>query len=514
MTRNLTEKVKAYYSEHPLRSILLAGFFFRLLAAVFSRGYGWSDDQFLVVEVAQSWVDGIDYYSWLPDAAGNNQPQGFSFFYVGLHYLFFEILKFIGINDPQTKMVFVRLVHAVWSMLTVFFGYKITARLSDRKSARTVGWMLAVFWFFPFLSVHNLVEFANIPFLMWGLWLLIKNEKRNTISLAFWAGFLFGLAFDTRFQTALISGSFGLVLLFQKRWKEVFWIALGAFLSMILVQGLVDYFVWGKPFIQIIGYVSYNATHAGDYTVGPWWVYLLFLLGTLIPPVSFFLFAGLFKEWKRLAILFFPVVIFILFHSYYPNKQERFIVTIIPFFMIIGTIGWYHISGSFRDKRWHKASWIFFWTLNTVLLLPITFTYSKKARVESMCYLSKYNKDFDSFIIEDISKSVLGHPPQFYLGKYMNYHPILNNSGTYKQLYKDVKAGKIKEPGFILFYHDNDISARVDSMKVVYPNIVFETRITPGFIDKIFYRLNPINDNQNIYIYRNKNVIPDKLNDE
>ena len=131
-----------------------------------------------------------------------------------------------------------------------------------------------------------------------------------------------------------------------------------------------------------------------------------------------------------------------------------------------------------------------------------------------MTYLSKYKNDFNSFIIEDISKKVLSHPPQFYLGKYMNYHAILKNSGTYKQFYKEVKSGKISEPGFILFYHDKDLQMRVDSMKAVYPEITYETKIKPGFIDNILFRLNPINDNQNIYIYRNKSVIPDKLNDE
>ena len=492
----------------------MAGLFFRLLAVVFSKGFGWSDDQFLVIEIAQSWVDGIDYYGWLPNVKGNNQPQGFSFFYVGLHYIFFEILKFIGIEDPQIKMMFIRLAHAFWSMITVFFGYKIALQISNQKTARDIGWLLAIFWIYPFISVRNLVEFVSVPFLMWGLWLIVKNKTLKTVYLAFWAGILFGLAFDTRYQTVLISGSFGLVLLFQKRWNEVLWITIGSFLSIILVQGVVDYIIWGEAFTQIIGYVSYNMAHSGDYTVGPWYVYLLFLLGVLIPPVSIFLFAGLFKEWKHLAILFFPIVIFILFHSYYPNKQERFIITILPFLMIIGMIGWQHIAESFQNKKWHKASWIFFWTINIILLIPVTFTYSKKARVESMSYLSQYNEAFNYFIIEDISKTVLGHPPQFYLGKYMNYYAILKNNGGYPQFYKEVEAKKISEPGFILFYHDNDLQARVNLMKAVYPEIEFQAKIEPGNVDKILFWLNPINDNQNIYIYRNKTIIPSILNDE
>ena len=102
---------------------MLSALFFRLLAAIFSRGYGWHDDQFLVIEIAQSWVDGIDYYSWLPSADGTNPPEGFSFFYVGLHYLLFRFFEIIGIIDPQTKretIACVRMCDVVCEIITCF----------------------------------------------------------------------------------------------------------------------------------------------------------------------------------------------------------------------------------------------------------------------------------------------------------------------------------------------------------------------------------------------------------
>ncbi len=67
------------------------------------------------------------------------------------------------------------------------------------------------------------------------------------------------------------------------------------------------------------------------------------------------------------------------------------------------------------------------------------------------------------------------------------------------------------QPGFILFYQPDKIDERVENMKTIYPELVFETIIEPGFMDKIMYWLNPINDNQNIYLYRNKNVLPNKI---
>ena len=74
------------------------------------------DDHFLVIEVAQSWTDGSDYNNWLP-GSGNTQPSGHSFFYCGLHYLFFSVLQFLGVVNPEVKMFLVRLVHALLSLL-------------------------------------------------------------------------------------------------------------------------------------------------------------------------------------------------------------------------------------------------------------------------------------------------------------------------------------------------------------------------------------------------------------
>ena len=169
----------------------MAGLFFRLLAVIFSRGFGWIDDQFLVIEIAQSWVDGIDYYNWLPGNSDNSAPKGFSFFYTGIHYILLLIFEWIGLDDPQGKMVLVRLIHALWSMLMIKIGYELTLELSDKKSAKKVGWMLALFWMFPFLSVRNLVEFVCIPLLLYGTLLIVKANQKTPLLLWITIGIIF-----------------------------------------------------------------------------------------------------------------------------------------------------------------------------------------------------------------------------------------------------------------------------------------------------------------------------------
>ena len=138
----------------PLTALTLLALVPRVLAAFFSGGYFAHDDHFLVIEAAGSWADGSDYNNWLPwHQEGEPRPSGHSFFYVGFHYLLLVLLKGIGITHPKVMMVFVRLVHAVWSLIVVRTGYRIALKLSgDEEIAWRTGLLLALFYFMPLVG--------------------------------------------------------------------------------------------------------------------------------------------------------------------------------------------------------------------------------------------------------------------------------------------------------------------------------------------------------------------------
>src|SRR3954466_15918992 len=110
-------ELKKRYDQNPFAWILFTAAILRLAAAILSKGYAMHDDHFLVIEPAQSWVDGSDYNYWLPTITkGITKATGHSLLYPGLHYLLFSFLQLLGMNDPQTKMYVVRLLHAALSM--------------------------------------------------------------------------------------------------------------------------------------------------------------------------------------------------------------------------------------------------------------------------------------------------------------------------------------------------------------------------------------------------------------
>jgi hypothetical protein len=174
----LVATLKNQWENHPLRSILLIAFLVRFVAAIFSQGYGMHDDHFIAIEEPWSWTQGMDYDGWLPGTKGEaSEPSIYSFFYPGINYLLFEGMHAIGIENPKIKMFFIRLLLALFSLLVVYYGYKITEYYSDQKNARQVGVLLSILWFMPFFfGVRNLVEVIAIPTLLASTWMILKSN--------------------------------------------------------------------------------------------------------------------------------------------------------------------------------------------------------------------------------------------------------------------------------------------------------------------------------------------------
>jgi hypothetical protein len=496
----------------PLQQLLILGFIVRLCSVIFSKGFGWHDDHFLIIEPAQNWADGFDN-NWIPsDAHPDTQPQGHSFFYIGIHFYFFKICSLLHINDPQTKMFLVRLFHALWSLVMIKYAYKIAEQYADKKAAWYTGIFITFFWFTPFTSVRNLVEFVCVPPFLMAIYILKKDlfNPKNFIA----AGLYLGLAFSIRFQTLFIAAGVGLALLIYRcSFKNIFLLMISFFAIVFLTQGLIDYLIWKRPFAEFSSYVEYNVNNASSYGTDNWHMYFDLIFGMLIPPLSLVLFAGYFITWKKMPLLFWPALLYLAFHTYFPNKQERFIMTVLPLIIISGTVGAFQLYEKYKQKinpGLLRFSRTFVIVINTLLLCVLTFSYSKRHRVEAMTYLYKKN-DSNNFFIEDGLKDMQFDfmiPPLFYYGKWPSIYGITKESPPDSALAYYNRLPSSMKQTYVVFWSATNIQQRVDSLKKRFPQLEFETEIEPSFIDKTLYWLNPYNDNQTAYIYRlpkNKN---------
>lgn len=504
----LIRDIQKVWNEKPLTLIMIVAVLTRFIAVVFSRGFGMHDDHFLVIEAAQAWVDGVIVPGHLQGTAQELIPDGHSLFYMGLHYLLFKFMAVLGLYDPLVKMFIVRLIHAIASVYSVWLTYKITEKLSTKKDAALAGILMASMWFLPMLSVRNLVEIFCFPFTLAGIWYLLNAEQKKYPLLYYiLAGFILGMSISVRFQLIVFVGGVGLVLLIQRKWVPAVLFGLGALVSIFLLQGLVDDVIWGYPFAEFIEYVKYNIQAANDYITGPWYNYLLLLAGIFIPPISLMLLFGFFRVWKKQLIIFLPAFLFLVFHSFFPNKQERFIFPIVPYIIIAGAIGWNSFLAVSKFWKNHQKAlsraWVFFWVINLILLIPVSTAYSKRSRVEAMAYLLNY-PGIKVILAEDSNSGSAQMLPRYYSGQWMQ---ALYKSKTGVVSYMaDSLPCRVKDASFVLFYSDENLQARVDTMKKEIPSLVYEKTFMPGMIDKIMHSLNPVNRNETIYMYRNNDL--------
>jgi hypothetical protein len=517
-------------SQNPVLLLVLIALIPRLLAAVFAKGYAMSDDHFTLEEVSWHWF--LPNYGNFFYNDGTGDPPGHSIIYPFINHCLIRFSVLIGMEKPQAFMLVIRIVHALYSLLVVYAGYRLAEALAEHHEQKsTIAWhtglALALFWLLPFMSVRNLIEMICIPPVMVGMMLVVRSLRGDSLRIILLAGMCFGIAFVFRYQTIVMTGMVGLLLLVRYSFIRSVVFGVGVLIVATLLHGITDWIIWGKPFAQFLAYTKYNALHGADYTQGPWYNYVLLVIGLGLPPVSFVMIyrsgQDFLRRWvqrhteaHQLSVWLFvvlPAVMFIVVHSFYPNKQERFILPAVPLLLIAGWVAWHHQDIQTRWARW-MMRW--YWSINILLLTLFTFTYSKKARVETLTWLSEQN-DVTALLVDGVRENA--HLPLMYLypsplaPRTLPLITTENNgvAGDAEYTALQVRIDSVEHRhgriNYVLVIGQNDHAQRIQRLETLLRGrLQAAVTITPSLLDDIVYALNPkYNVNLTSVIYR---VVP------
>jgi hypothetical protein len=194
------------------------------------------------------------------------------------------------------------------------------------------------------------------------------------------------------------------------------------------------------------------------------------------------------------------------------NKQERFILPVLPILIAVGMAGWERFvkNSNFwhRKRQLLRASWILFWALNLFLLSFFSTMYSKKARIESASFLSGF-KNVEYLVTEDTNNEYASMVPLFYSEKWPQVAQVTKKYPI-TELPADPKTGQLRHPDFVFFYGNKNLHKRVLELQKAFPEISYSSTFQPGLVDRVMQWLNPVNANQTIYVYRNSKKYPSK----
>jgi hypothetical protein len=284
--------------------------------------------------------------------------------------------------------------------------------------------------------------------------------------------------------------------LFKKELKSFFLFSLGTCITFILTQGLVDGLIWGYPFAELMAYVTYNMKEGTQYLPNSnYGMYFYVLAGCLLFPLGILMLIGFFKAARKFPLIFIPTILFILFHTFYPNRQERFVLSILPFFIILGVIGISLFKEGSFFKRIEKFSYRAFWVLNILLLFIVSTMYSKQSRVESMYFLTTTDATNELILAEGSATGDLSMLPKFYAN---NWKCGVYELTDLNQL-KDFEDNPAFD--FIYFFDEKSLQKRINIYKKLFPKMHLVKKCYPSFMDALLHKINPRNTNEYIEIW-------------
>jgi hypothetical protein len=339
--------------------------------------------------------------------------------------------------------------------------------------------------------VHQLEEsVCQVPLLA-AFWWWQRAEDRHPPS-AVWgalAGAALGGALILRLPLIGLAGVFVLLVLLRPQPVTVSdkLAFLGGLALVVVLQGYSNAVVnhqWGYSFAQRLGAMLHPqrmAVESGGYPSNPPWHYLLTLLAALIPPASILLLAAAVKGGRQVPLLGLATLAFLVSHSLIANKQERFLLPILPVLFILIVVGLPWLAARIGPPV-YRGLWWYFWVVNTILLVIVTFSFSKKDRVEPL--LTVYRRhDATGVLVAQYNQTF--SVPEYYLGKPQPPLVVVERGQNVEDSTRGLPIN------YVIVYSDTPEADRVFLAGALHRNLTLLAVIQPSLTDRLAHAINP-----------------------
>lgn len=487
---------------------MLAAVALRIIAVIFSKGFMATDDHYETVEVAYWWLrngffNDVGDLMWgkLISSDITRHPIYNLFVYTVMwgHHQF-------GAVSLDALMYSQRAVHALLSLIPIWAVYDIV-----RRSTRSITWavaaglIMAAHFGMPFLAVRNLIEMVGGHVFMVVIWLLYRYEDNRAVMRLYWAGLLTVLAWTVRFQMPFAALPIPFVLWWQYRSLRPALHFTAAIIIGLTAAGMIDWLMLGGFHQSTINQIHQAMTTGPVYHAVPY-VYLAEILAFFIPPFSLIAFGAAFSRqfFRRHALLILCTLSFVIIHTVLSNRQERFMIPMLPELTLIAILAlWHHFSAGgffFRHRKWFTATVVLAVVVNVVLLVPFTLWYAHRGLVEPLVRLEQRTERAPVVMWVTPEKNRL--LPNWYLGWDLKAVHYLWSWGELKEKSRPEVARTI-DYFIVLPPHDRDRAAYVDSLETYFGPLHEEFYVGPSTVDHILHRLNPkYNPTNAAWVYR------------
>ncbi len=381
--------------------LLILALAVRIYVAGISHGFQHPDEHYQILEPAHGIVYGYFDKAW--EFERGVRSYALPYFYAGC---MIAIKKLVGTEDPWTVVWILRVLSAFLSLMTLVFVFWLGRLFETKKTRNWISFSalaFASFWYlFVYFGVRTQSEPLSMNFIVIGAFLVYRDlvESRAKSFDGFWAGIFLGLAFMVRFQSGIFGLSFLIAYGIRKKWNSLGFLLSGCLL-VVGFQGWIDWLTWGSFLHSPIEYFRFNILEGGATALfgrAPWHRYLSYLPRFYTFPIAVMVLLGAFWSCnrscrERFQFLWIMIIPFWIIHNFIGHKEDRFLLPIAPFIVLLTCCGWAHRLES-MSKRCKRT------TLVIVSLLMLTcgyYTYRKHVwnwcgdQTQAIAFLSRQN---------------------------------------------------------------------------------------------------------------------------
>jgi phosphatidylinositol glycan class B len=317
----------------------------RLWMATHDDGVFWPDEIYQGLEPAHRLIFGYGIVAWEFQEGVRNWA------FPGFVALVLKGCQMLGITDPRTYVMVVRVVFCTVGVATAAATYQLARSLGAAALAAAVG--ASIFALSApaiYLAPRAMSESGAALLVALGLALALPPRARSRRLVLGTA--LLALAVCLRLQMVIFGVGLVAVLALRSP-RQPALRALATFAAGMLLFGLTDLLTWGSWFHSAISYLDANLVQGRSLTWGisPISYYPKVLL-TSMGPAGLLMLGLAALGLRRSPALSALAVVFAAAHSLVPHKEFRFLLPDLPLLCAIAALGLDQLSEWAPSRVW------------------------------------------------------------------------------------------------------------------------------------------------------------------
>lgn len=303
-----------------------------------------------------------------------------------------QLANQLGVESPYWQYRSVIFVLGLLNFAILIYAF---LRLAEtlRFDVRRQNFLLLMLTFYfaaPFALTRPMFESIAAPWLalaaVWAIRYDLNGRTKDLLWGVVWAS----MAFVLRQQLGFCALIFIILPLVKKNWKQLF-LASALGLVLLILAGIPDYFLRGQFHYSLLNLTLYNYQHGAEYGNKPITFYPILIFVICLTPFFFKKYPDGFlkKNFKTYRSTWWIVFLFVVLHSLFPQKWERFVISLIPALIFIAEPFLFHLQENFKK---HKARLISLYGINGILFFVASFFPPQKNLIEMSRYLDRHGE--------------------------------------------------------------------------------------------------------------------------